>query len=210
MMKSNVGSAYSWILLLFAASSLLSMIGLTQIDKIVHHDLYRYGLQFSYQWAMPYWTMTAIVFAVGWFNIILAITFQFYVLLSRRTEAEVSTVQAEPMKSKAASMPQPAEEKQAEMEKTKEAEKPEETPKPTVEAEQKHDEKTEETPKKIEGTAQPEPSEAGQSEQEQKQQEAKPTESTEPNPEVAPAPPAEKQPETQEKREETPTLVGVP
>jgi hypothetical protein len=38
---------------------------------------------------MPYWTMTTIVFAMGWFNIIIAIAFQFYVLLFGRRVAEV-------------------------------------------------------------------------------------------------------------------------
>ncbi len=28
---------------------------LTKIDLIVHYDLYRYGLIFSTEWAMPYW-----------------------------------------------------------------------------------------------------------------------------------------------------------
>lgn len=211
MTKSNVVTASSYALLLIAASSLLSMIGLTQIDRIVNHDLYMYGLQFSYGWAIPYWTMTTIVFAVGWFNIILAITFQLYAFLSRRREAELPTVQEEPLKSEAPSILQPAAEgKQAETEKTEEAEKPKETQTPAVEAEQKHDENKEETPKTIEGPAQYEPSEAKPPEEEQKEQGAKPAESAEPKPEVTPTSPAEKQPETQEKSEETPTLVGVP
>jgi len=28
----------------------------TQLDHVVHNDLYRYGLQFSYEWAGQYWT----------------------------------------------------------------------------------------------------------------------------------------------------------
>jgi len=34
---------------------------LTQLDKIVHSTLYYYGLQFSYAWANPYWTMLKVV-----------------------------------------------------------------------------------------------------------------------------------------------------
>ena len=210
MTKSNVGTAYSWIFLLVAASSLLGMIGLTQIDRIVNHTLYSYGLQFSYNWAIPYWTMTTITFAVGWFNIILAVIVQLYVFLSRRREAELPTVR-EPLKSEAPSILQPvAEEKQAETEKTEEHEEPKETQTPAVEAEQKPDENKEETPKTTESPAQYEQSEAKPPEEEQKEQEAKPAESPEPKPEVAPTSPAEKPPETQEKSEETPTLVGVP
>jgi hypothetical protein len=81
-----------------AASSLVSMFSVLRIDSIVRGDLYRFGLEFSYQWALPYWTMTTIIFAVGWFNIILSFAFQFYVLLYRRKEtiAQETPKQLEP------------------------------------------------------------------------------------------------------------------
>lgn len=87
-MKSKVSSINSLVLVLVAFSSLVSMFAVTRIDRIVHRDLYNYGLTFSYKWAMPYWTMTTIVFATGWFNIIIASAFQFYVLLYGRKKAE--------------------------------------------------------------------------------------------------------------------------
>jgi Ca2+/Na+ antiporter len=88
-MKSNIsGGIISLVLVMIALSSLVSMIALTRIDNIVHRELYNYGLKFNYSWAMPYWTMTTIVFAMGWFNIIAAIAFQFYVLLFGRRRAE--------------------------------------------------------------------------------------------------------------------------
>ena len=83
-MKSNVSGISALVLVLVAFSSLVSMIALTRIDNIVNREL-----EFSYGWAMPYWTMTTIVFAMGWFNIIIAIAFQFYVLLFGRRVAEV-------------------------------------------------------------------------------------------------------------------------
>lgn len=86
-MKPNISGITSLVLVLVAFSSLVSMIALTRIDNIVHRDLYNYGLTFSYTWAMPYWTMTTLVFAMGWFNIIITIAFQFYVLLYGRREA---------------------------------------------------------------------------------------------------------------------------
>ncbi|MFQ6074450.1 MAG: hypothetical protein ACE5KC_04440, partial [Candidatus Bathyarchaeia archaeon] len=86
-MKSDISSINSLVLVLVAFSSLLSMFALTRIDNIVHQDLYRYGLRFSYEWAMPYWTMTTLVFIMGWFNIIITCAFQFYVLLYGRKEA---------------------------------------------------------------------------------------------------------------------------
>jgi hypothetical protein len=87
-MRSKVSGINSLVLVLVAFSSLVSMFALTRIDNIVHRDLYNYGLTFSYKWAMPYWTMTTIVFAMGWFNIIIACAFQFYVLTYGRKEAE--------------------------------------------------------------------------------------------------------------------------
>lgn len=87
-MKSNVSGITSIVLVLVAISSLISMIALTRIDGIVHRDLYNYGLTFNYAWAIPYWTMTILIFAMGWFNIVIAIAFQFYVLLYGRRRAE--------------------------------------------------------------------------------------------------------------------------
>lgn len=73
--------------LLMAAFSLVSMIGTLQVDRIVHGQLYNYGLQFSYQWAGPYWTVTALIFAMGWFNILSALAFQIYVVTYERRQA---------------------------------------------------------------------------------------------------------------------------
>jgi len=42
-------------LVLWLVSTGLVMLMLGQIDSIVHHDLYDYGLQFSLNWASPYW-----------------------------------------------------------------------------------------------------------------------------------------------------------
>jgi len=84
-MKSS-SRTVSLVLVLMAASSLISMISLLRIDSIVHSDLYRYGLNFSPEWAMPYWTMSTVVFGMGWFNIVIALAFQFYVLIYGRKE----------------------------------------------------------------------------------------------------------------------------
>jgi hypothetical protein len=96
-MKSSIGIV-SLVLVLMAASSLVSMFSVLRIDSIVRGDLYRFGLEFSYQWALPYWTMTTIIFAVGWFNIIISFAFQFYVLLYSRKEdiAQEAPRQLEP------------------------------------------------------------------------------------------------------------------
>ncbi len=87
-MKSNLGGLTSLVLVIVASSSLISMIALTRVDSIVHTDLYRYGLNFSYEWAMPYWTMTTFAFAMGWVNIFMVIALQFYVLAYGRGKVE--------------------------------------------------------------------------------------------------------------------------
>jgi len=50
------------VLVLVAAAS--AAYGLTLLDKIVHGTLYNFGLQFSYDWANPYWTMLRVVLAL--------------------------------------------------------------------------------------------------------------------------------------------------
>jgi hypothetical protein len=72
-------SATSAILLLMAVTSLLIMLSLNQINYMVHGDLYNFGLQFSYRWAMPYWILSGIVFGLSWTNIAVSIVFTLYI-----------------------------------------------------------------------------------------------------------------------------------
>lgn len=69
-----------------AASSLFTMLSLSQINQIVHSDLSTYGLQFSYRWAMPYWVFSGAVFVLAWVNISIPIIAAFYVLKRSRPE----------------------------------------------------------------------------------------------------------------------------
>jgi hypothetical protein len=68
----------NWVLIVMAAASLISMIAAFSISWIVSHDLYLYGLQFSYSWAMRYWDTIGTIFAMSWLNIITALAFQVY------------------------------------------------------------------------------------------------------------------------------------
>src|SRR5512136_455693 len=43
------------ILVLWVVSSVLMLLLFLDIDRIIHHDLYEYGLQFSITWASHYW-----------------------------------------------------------------------------------------------------------------------------------------------------------
>lgn len=157
-MKPNTGSIVSLVLVLTAASSLVSMISLLKIDGIVHGDLYRYGLQFSYQWAVPYWTMTTIVFTMGWFNIITAVAFEFYVLIYGRKEALRAEISKEPQ-------PQPTKEEIIEPT-TKPTEEVEESKEQaTKPVEEEVEKKPEEAQTVVEATPQPEQSERVEAEE---------------------------------------------
>jgi hypothetical protein len=76
----------NWVLLLMAAASLISMIAAFGLEGIISNDLSRYGLQFSYGWAIPYWNTIGIIFAMAWLNIIAAIAFQTYRIITIRKE----------------------------------------------------------------------------------------------------------------------------
>jgi len=202
-MRPNT-SAVSLVFVLIAASSLVSMISTFKIDQIVHGDLYNYGLHFSYQWAMPYWTMTTIVFGMGWFNLIIAVTFQFYVLIYGRKEALQPEATKEPQ-------PQPAKEEIIEVE-TKPTEKVEESKEQVAEPAEKVEKKPEETQPVVEATPQPEQTEtiqAGEAEG-QKEQESKPAEESKTETKETSTTTTETKQETSEKSEETPILIGVP
>ena len=56
-MKFNFGrKAFHSILLIGIATGAISFLFLGLLDRLVHKDLYSYGLQFSYGWANRYWT----------------------------------------------------------------------------------------------------------------------------------------------------------
>ncbi len=86
-------SATGLLLILVAASSLFVMFSLNHINYIVHGELYNFGLQFSYRWAMPYWIFSGIVFSFCWVNISLAIALTFYLLKRSRAKAQHSIPQ---------------------------------------------------------------------------------------------------------------------
>jgi hypothetical protein len=49
------------LLLTAIVMNAFSLYFFTRLDHIVHSDLYRYGLQFSYQWAGQYWTYAGLM-----------------------------------------------------------------------------------------------------------------------------------------------------
>ena len=80
----------NWVLIAMAAASLISMVAAFSVYSVVENDLYRYGLQFSYGWAIPYWNAIGTIFAMAWFNIIAAVAFQVYRISTIRKEESQS------------------------------------------------------------------------------------------------------------------------
>jgi uncharacterized protein (DUF58 family) len=75
-----------WVPAVIAVCSLVLLYAFSRIDSIIHQTLYAYGLQFSYDWATPYWNTAWVALAMGWLIVVLAVVFQAY-LLFRKTPA---------------------------------------------------------------------------------------------------------------------------
>jgi hypothetical protein len=141
-MKSR-SDATSWAVVLMAATSVVLMICLYQIDNIVHGTLYNYGLQFSYNWAGPYWRLTQIGFTVGWLNIIIAFAVQLNSIRMKPKAEQTATANEKaretekPQKQRKPPRKAPEEHKE-----TKPTEPPEEKPimAPEPEAQEKKEE----------------------------------------------------------------------
>ena len=67
------------LLLVGTVTSIFSALLLTRLDYIVHNDLYRYGLQFSYEWALQYWTYARLL--LGSIGLLSLITFVSFMLI---------------------------------------------------------------------------------------------------------------------------------
>ena len=97
-MRIHIVNKVSIVLILLAGASLVSMLATLNIDHIINHDLYNYGLQFSSQWAVPYWRMAAIVFSMGWFIILTSVAFEIHFVMQwrrRHIEPEAPSVAQE-------------------------------------------------------------------------------------------------------------------
>ena len=227
-MKTIGFSAISAVLVIVAASSLISMIGLFQIDRIVNQDLYQYGLEFSYAWAMPYWTITKLIFATGWFNIIAAIAFHLYILaygqketqqIEPKTEKQAyntEIIETTPIIKEEKTEPEPEtkptepveQQKEQELKPTESVEeKPKEAQAPITETQTQAEEKKEETPTPVADTSTQTQTEPKQPEQtphpEQAEQQKEPQKVEEPKQPTATETPQTEQKETETKPSET-------
>ncbi|MGQ9551051.1 MAG: hypothetical protein ACUVUE_01365 [Candidatus Bathycorpusculaceae bacterium] len=50
------------VIVLWLVSAISVMLLFNKIDGIVHGDLYDFGLQFSFDWASPYWAFSRLIF----------------------------------------------------------------------------------------------------------------------------------------------------
>jgi hypothetical protein len=79
-------NVFDWVPVLMVAYSLVSIIVLFQIDAIVNENLYLYGLQFSAEWATPYWNTIRIGFAMSWLAIFTVIASTIYLMTRKKKE----------------------------------------------------------------------------------------------------------------------------
>jgi hypothetical protein len=86
-MRSTGESPVSWVVVAMAASSLISMICLLQIDRIVDSELISSSVQLSSVY-LTYSNMIRFAFVLGWFNIIAAIGVHLYSITFSRRELE--------------------------------------------------------------------------------------------------------------------------
>jgi hypothetical protein len=77
-----------------AASSLISMVCLLQVDRIVDSELISYSVQLSSVY-LTYSNMIRFAFVLGWFNIIAAIGVHLYSITFKRKELEQLVIAAE-------------------------------------------------------------------------------------------------------------------
>lgn len=72
------------LLLVGTVTSIFSALLLTHLDYIVHNDLYRYGLQFSYEWSLQYWTYAKLLLgSIGLLSLITFVSFMLIFLSAR-------------------------------------------------------------------------------------------------------------------------------
>ena len=68
------------LFIIFVLSMTASIVySLTILDKLVHGTLYSYGLRFSYDWAIPYWTILRIIEALVGLSALVTLASMIYV-----------------------------------------------------------------------------------------------------------------------------------
>ena len=81
-----IDSLAKWLPTIVAICGLVSLYVFWQIDGLVHVRLYDYGLIFSNDWAMPYWTAARVGWVMCGLVVVLAIVSQLYLLRQKPVE----------------------------------------------------------------------------------------------------------------------------
>ena len=56
--------------LLLEGATIIVIISLVQLNQIVHGTLYNYGLNYSSDWAVPYWIASSIMLSLLFFTLV--------------------------------------------------------------------------------------------------------------------------------------------
>ena len=78
------------VLIASAAAAIFVLSSLMFIDSIVHQQLYGYGLQFSYDWANPYWIASKASYIMLVF-ILATLIFMAYLTRKQWKQAQAKT-----------------------------------------------------------------------------------------------------------------------
>jgi uncharacterized Zn-finger protein len=107
--RLNINQWLSRILLIaIIAVSAVVMYAINEIDKIVNTQLYGYQLQFSLDWANPYWSFTRIIYiSLGATIIMTTIILLLGFIKTKKATQTLTTLKPEPTIQKMAPAPQP-------------------------------------------------------------------------------------------------------
>jgi len=95
-----------FVLVLWLVSSVFILFLLSEIDNIVHGELYNYGLQFSFVWASPYWAFVRLVYVCLAIPSVLSVVMLVFSFVkkgddkpvSKRAESKPRNAKVQPLK----------------------------------------------------------------------------------------------------------------
>ena len=87
---------YLLLLTLWIISAIVTIILLHNIDQIVHGDLYNFGLQFSNDWAEPYWIYLRLNYIILGFPIALSILSIAILMITKKQNVRQEIIEQQP------------------------------------------------------------------------------------------------------------------
>ena len=80
---STARKVFEFLPTLMSILTIASMSSVLQLDALVHQKLYSYGLQFSFEWAIPYWATVRSAFALGWLTVAVGIGATIFLVITK-------------------------------------------------------------------------------------------------------------------------------